>query len=568
METLRDAPFGQICRLLSHWNLFLYPEERDPDFVKRCVRNLDEARGRDRAAREADPAIGSGENYTGFTLTAQVSHVKASTHPSSNIESTNRTADLEKERTIAIVGWAGPDDSQNPQLWTFTKKSFVTVQICLLTFAIYVGSAIYSPAIPSTAQHFHVSRVTATLGLSLFVAGYGLGPMVWAPLSEVPPIGRSPIYIATTLVFVCFQLAVVYAKNIGMFLAFRFLTGFIGSPSLGTGGASLCDMWDAKARAYALGVWGAVAVCGPTLGPLVGGFAVQAKGWRWSIWELMWASGFTLVLLFFCLPETSGANILLRRAARMRRVTRNSSLKSASEMEASKTSKKDLAFEAFVRLFQLCFSEPIVFVLNLYIALIYGLLYIWFEAFPIVFIEIHGFNLGQNGLAFLGTFVGSLVGSAVYFWWVAKVRNPKFNEHNELAPEEQLPPSTVGAFLLPISLFWFGWTSYASIHWISPIMAGLFFAVGGCLVVNSVFNYMADAYPPYAASALGSNDFMRSMFAAGFPLFATAMFHNLDVGWACTLLGCLSLVFLPFPFILVRYGRRMRMASRWARHDL
>ena len=164
--------------------------------------------------------------------------------------------------------------------------------------------------------------------------------MIWAPLSEVPPIGRSPIYITTLLVFVCFQLAVIYANNIGMFLAFRFLTGFIGSPSLGTGGASLCDMWDAKARAYGLGIWAAVAVSAPTLGPLLGGFAVQAKGWTWSIWELMWVSGFALVLLFFCLPETNGANILLRRAARMRRVTGNPSLKSASEVEASKASKK------------------------------------------------------------------------------------------------------------------------------------------------------------------------------------------------------------------------------------
>ena len=156
----------------------------------------------------------------------------------------------------------------------------------------------------------------------------------------------------------------------------------------------------------------------------------------------------------------------------------------------------------------------------------------------------------------------------MYFWWVAKVRNPKFDEHGELAPEQQLPPSMVGACFLPISLFWFGWTSYASIHWISPILAGVFYAIGGVLLVNCVFNYLADAYPQYAASALGSNDFMRSMFAAGFPLFAAAMFHNLDVGWACTLLGCLSLLFLPFPFILVRYGRRMRMASKWARHDL
>lgn len=99
-------------------------------------------------------------------------------------------------------------------------------------------------------------------------------------------------------------------------------------------------MGDPKARAYAIGVWGAIAVCAPTLGPLVGGFAVQTKGWTWSIWVLMWASGFALVILFFWLPETSGANILCRRAARMRRVTGNPSLRSASEIEVEKASKK------------------------------------------------------------------------------------------------------------------------------------------------------------------------------------------------------------------------------------
>jgi DHA1 family multidrug resistance protein-like MFS transporter len=164
--------------------------------------------------------------------------------------------------------------------------------------------------------------------------------MIWAPLSEIPPIGRNPVYIITLLVFVCLQLAVIYADNIGMLIAFRFLTGLIGSPAIGTGGASLGDIWDPKARAYAIGMWGAVAICGPTLGPLIGGFAVMEKDWSWSIWELMWMSGFTLVFCFFCLPETSGPNILCRRARRMRRVTGNLSLRSASENEAAQASKK------------------------------------------------------------------------------------------------------------------------------------------------------------------------------------------------------------------------------------
>jgi MFS family permease len=92
-------------------------------------------------------------------------------------------------------------------------------------------------------ERFGVSQVAATLGLTLFVAGYGLGPMIWAPMSEIPQIGRNPIYIGTLVVFVFFQFAVIYAKNFGMLLAFRFLTGLFGSPVLATGGASLSDMY-------------------------------------------------------------------------------------------------------------------------------------------------------------------------------------------------------------------------------------------------------------------------------------------------------------------------------------
>jgi MFS transporter, DHA1 family, multidrug resistance protein len=97
-------------------------------------------------------------------------------------------------------------------------------------------------------ERFGVSQVAATLGLTLFVAGYGLGPMVWAPMSEIPQIGRNPIYIGTLVVFVFFQFAVIYAKNFGMLLAFRFLTGLFGSPVLATGGASLSDMYKPAKR--------------------------------------------------------------------------------------------------------------------------------------------------------------------------------------------------------------------------------------------------------------------------------------------------------------------------------
>ena len=115
----------------------------------------------------------------------------------------------------------------------------MTFEICLLTFSVYIGSAIYTAGTEDIVKVFGVSEVKATLGLTLFVAGYGLGPMIWAPMSEIPQIGRNPIYIGTLAVFVIFQVPTALAVNFAMLLCFRFLTGFIGSPVLATGGASI-----------------------------------------------------------------------------------------------------------------------------------------------------------------------------------------------------------------------------------------------------------------------------------------------------------------------------------------
>ena len=370
--------------------------------------------------------------------------------------------------------------------------------------------------------------------------------------SEIPQIGRNPVYIGTLIVFVALQVPTALAVNFGMLLSFRFLTGFIGSPVLATGGASLGDIYEPKKRAYAIGIWGIAAICGPVLGPLVGGFAAQAEGWRWTIWELMWLCGFTLVLLIFFLPETSSNNILYRRTRRLRKLTGIQTLKCYPEIMGENMTGKDIALIALVRPITLNFTEPIVFLLNLYIALIYGLLYIWFESFVIVFIEIYHFKLGEEGLAFVGILVGAILVIPPFFWYLYKVLEPQFNENGEIAPEKRLPPACVGAFAIPICLFWFGWSAQPSVHWIVPIIGSGWFSIGAFLLFNSVLNYLGDAYPEYAASVLAGNDFMRSSFGAGFPLFAAAMYNKLGVDWASSTLAFLSVAFIPIPFLLLK----------------
>jgi MFS transporter, DHA1 family, multidrug resistance protein len=153
---------------------------------------------------------------------------------------------------------------------------------------------------------------------------------------------------------------------------------------------------------------------------------------------------------------------------------------------------KEIALMTLFRPFSLSFTEPICFCLNLYIALIYDLLYVWFESFVIVFTGIYNFILGEEGLSFLDIFIGSLVVIPPFFTYLYRVQEPQFNENGELKPEKRLPPAFFGAFCIPICLFWFGWSARPDIHWIMPIIGSAWFSIDAFLLFNSVLNYLGD----------------------------------------------------------------------------
>ena len=493
-------------------------------------------------------------------------------HQSERVKSKEHRAQEQQEQVTKweddpnLVDWDGPDDPDNPLNWPQWKKLLTTFLLCLMTFAIYIGSAIITPGIPDIAYDYGVSEVAATLSLTMFVIGYGIGPMLWSPMSEIPQIGRNPVYIGTLAMFVALQVPTLYANSLGSLLPLRFLAGFFGSPVLATGGASLADYYRPIPRTYAMSLYGAFAVCGPVFGPLLGGFAVQGETWQWSIWVLLWLSGGTLALLLFTLPETSSVNILYRKARRLRSKLGNDKLVSLGEKEGEQMTAAEIASMVLVRPFVIMLLDPIVLFLNLYIALLYGVLYIWFESFPLVFQGQYMFNLGEVGLAFLGILLGALVAMAGFFLHIHfQLRQSFEGEDQHLEPVElRLQPAMVGSFALPLCLFVFGWTGRESVPWIVPIIGSAFFGVGAFLLFQSILNYLADAYPKHAASVLAGNDFMRSMVGAAFPLFATGMYNNLGIGWASSLLAFLSVGMIPIPFVLYVYGGYLRQYSSYA----
>ena len=200
----------------------------------------------------------------------------------------------------------------------------------------------------------------------------------------------------------------------------------------------------------------------------------------------MWLSGFCLVFLFFFLPETSAANIIFRRTKRLRKLQGNSgtTIKCKPEIEAEGMTGNEIAMMVLVRPFTLSFFEPILLALNLYIALLYALIYLWFESFPIVFTQMYGFNLGQEGLAFVGILLGALLILPPFYYYLRHYVEPHF-VNGEIKPELRLPAACFGGFCIPICLFMFAWSAGRT-HWIVPIIGTGFFSIGAFCLFNSV----------------------------------------------------------------------------------
>ncbi|GAA5962776.1 hypothetical protein JCM3765_001513 [Sporobolomyces pararoseus] len=466
-----------------------------------------------------------------------------------------------------LVTWNGDDDPDNPLNFSTKKKIFLGAQIALLTASVYMGSAIYTPGEQSVMQQFGVSQTAAILGLTLFIAGYGVGPMLWSPLQETHQLGRNPVYHATLGIFVLFQVPMILPScNFGTLLAFRFLTGFFGSPCLATGGASMGDLFNPFYLPYAMGLWAVGAICGPVLGPVVGAAAAQAKGWKWTIWELMWLSGFSFIFMTLFQAETYGPNILYKRARRLRKLTGNNLIMTKEELDAQNSPGVAAAgAKTVVRAFQL-FAEPAVLFANVYIGLVYAIFYLWFEAFPIVFAEKRRFNLLQSTLPFLAFYVTGVLTFIVYILYNKMYYIPKLKETNmKLAPERRLELALYGSIFIPCSLLIFGWSGqYDYVHWIVPTIGAALYFPGIYFCFQCILLYLGQSYPEVAASVFAGNDFCRSMLAAGFPLFGAAFYNHLGVGGACSLLAGLSALMIIPLFGLFKYGHKLRERSKWA----
>jgi DHA1 family multidrug resistance protein-like MFS transporter len=270
---------------------------------------------------------------------------------------------------------------------------------------------------------------------------------------------------------------------------------------------------------------------------------------------------FALDLLF--LEETYPPVILVSKAKELRRRTKNWGIH--AKQEEIEIDFRELVNKNFSRPMRLLVTEPIVLLLSIYLAFIYGLLYLFLTAYPIVFQEIHGFSGGVGGLPYFGMIIGMLC-AGVYIVLTQPSYNRKLAANNGIpVPEWRLPPVIVGGISFACGLFWFGWSGYKKdIHWILPTLSGLLSGFGLLSIFLQSLNYLVDAYLMFAASAIAANTFLRSLAGAVFPLFSQYMFAAMGVNWAGTMLGCVAMCLVPIPVCFYIYGERIRRRSAFA----
>lgn len=188
-------------------------------------------------------------------------------------------------------------------------------------------------------------------------------------------------------------------------------------------------------------------ICPPLL---VGGFVGETIGWRWIEGVMAIFTGVVWIACAFIVPETYAPVLLRQRAATLSKQTGKVYV-SRQDAQQGRVSLGEAFKTALSRPWILLFREPIVLLLSLYMAIIYGTLYMLFAAFPIVYQQGRGWSQGIGGLAFLGVAVG-MMGAVAYSIWDNKryIRAIENSPNGFAPPEARLPPAIIGSICMPI----------------------------------------------------------------------------------------------------------------------
>ena len=486
----------------------------------------------------------------------------------------------------------------SPFEWSESRKRFTIWLSCIATALTAYTAGSYSPPSTQMSAEWHVSQTAILVGITTFCTGFGIAPMVLAPFSEIN--GRYPVFVAAgVLYFICQICCAVTQSYPGMLVA-RFFVGCGSSVFSTMVGGVVSDLYHAHDRNTPMALFSGGVLFGTGLGPLVSGFIAQNTDWRWVFWVQVITNGILILAVTIFFKETRGSILLSRKAQCLNKwyeereqlgyfgfeipVGEPGSEKTAFQRirwkvksdEERESLSKMISISVY-RPFHLLVTEPVVFFFSLWVSFSWAVLYLMFGSIPLVFSKSHGFTIQQSGAVFAALSIGAILSTilSIYqdkilaHYLASSSKNPEkqseFIKNLDFSsPEGRLYFACIESALLPIGLFWFGWTQFSSIPWIVPSLAIGCATMGIYSIYLATFNYLADTYHRYASSALAAQSFCRNILGGVFPLVTAAMFNNLTFQGASSLLGGIAALLTIVPWVLVFYGPKIRARSKFA----
>ena len=180
-------------------------------------------------------------------------------------------------------------------------------------------------------------------------------------------------------------------------------------------GGTIADLFEPHATGIPMSVFLWAATVGSPSGYFLFAFVAQNRGWRDVLWALLGVCGGFWLILAVTTRETRHSVLLSRRAARERKTRGTDAIEVPDALK--QRGVRELFRDALLRPFRFLFTEAIIVFMALYNGYLYGLSFLFNDAFSLVFGPGgHGFDTIGVGLSFLGICVGISCGVVTNIW--------------------------------------------------------------------------------------------------------------------------------------------------------
>lgn len=458
-------------------------------------------------------------------------------------------------------------DFLSPFRWSLKKKITILSGAFMASTLASYSSGAYALASEPLRRKWGIDDTQFNAGITLFVTGFAITPMVLAPVSEVH--GRYWVFVASGIVFFLGSLGCAVTDSYAGMMVARLITGNGAAVFATLTGGVVSDLYRKEDRNTPMALYSLSIMIGTGLGPLVSGIIVDRLGWRWIFYLQLITIGTATTIIFFLFQETR-SNVLVRRKcaalnAMQFETLSGTAVRFAPSVEENIHVEISIIWRSLAFPLRLLMTESILFWFTLWVSFAWAILYMQFSSVGLVFTGVYGFDSTQVGAVYTAVVVGSILSIIL-----AVIQEPITRwvfPHKTISttPEQRLLSPCIQSILLPIGLFWFFMSAKPDTTWVSPTLA-----IGSCTmgiysIYLAVFNYLADTYHGYASSALAAQSLCRNLIGGIFPLLTARMINSLTLKGTGGLLGGLGLVLTAIPWLLYFYGRRIRARSPFAK---